>query len=254
MSRSALIVAALCVELAACSHRPAADYTVLHRYPHDTTAFTEGLLYHDGVLFESVGLYGSSDVRRVSLASGRVLAATPLAADRFGEGLALLHDRLYQLTWKSGIGYEYDPATLARVDSFHFAGQGWGLTTNDTSLIMSDGTDTLTFLDPTTFKPVRHLVVHDSDGLTIGALNELEYVRGTLYANEYETDWIVKIDPRSGLGRQFLDLSRLVPPADRGSSENVLNGIAFDPASGALLVTGKRWPTLYEIVPKPPPG
>lgn len=254
MRRAALLVAVLGVGLAACSHRSAADYTVLHRYPHDTAAFTEGLLYHDGVLFESIGLYGHSEVRRVSLTSGRVLAAMPLAADRFGEGLALLHGLLYQLTWKSGVGYEYDPTTLARVDSFHFARPGWGLTANDTLLIESDGTDTLVFLDPATFKPVRHLVVRDSTGLTIGALNELEYVHGTLYANEYETNWIVKIDPGTGRGRQLLDLSRLVPPADRGSSDNVLNGIAFDPASGALLVTGKRWPVLYEILPKGPPG
>lgn len=248
---SAFVLFLTCaLALAACEGPSThAGYTVVHRFPHDTAAFTEGLLYSDGVLYESIGLYGPSQVRREDLATGRVLAATPLAADRFGEGLALLHGTLYQLTWKSGIGYEYNAATLARTDSFHFAGQGWGLTTNDTLLIMSNGTDTLQFLNPTTFAIVRTLTAHDNDGLSLGALNELEYVNGELYANVYESNWIVRIDPQTGRVLQWLDMSALVPSTDRSSPDNVLNGIAYDASTGDLLVTGKRWPVLYEIRP-----
>ncbi len=231
-----------------------AGYTVIGHFPHDTAAFTEGLLYSGGSLYESIGLYGASEVRREDLTTGRVLAATPLAANRFGEGLALLHGTFYQLTWKSGIGYEYNATTLARTDSFHFAGQGWGLTTNDTLLIMSNGTDTLQFLNPSTFAIVRTLAVHDNDGLSLGSLNELEYVHGEIYANVYESNWIVRIDPQTGTVLQWLDMSALVPSADRSSPDNVLNGIAYDASTGDLLVTGKRWPVLYEIRPKSTSG
>jgi glutaminyl-peptide cyclotransferase len=241
----------LIVALAGCEHR-AADYVLVHRFPHDTAAFTEGLLYRDGVLYESVGLYGASQVRREDLSTGRVLASTALAADRFGEGLALFHGTLYQLTWKSGVGYEYDAKTLARTDSFHFAGQGWGLTSNDTSLIMSNGTDTLRYLDPRTLAVTRALVVRDTNGFTLSALNELEYVHGALYANVYQSTWIVRIDPATGRVRRWIDLSALVPRADVGAQDNVLNGIAYDDSTGDLLVTGKRWPVLYEIRPRGP--
>jgi glutaminyl-peptide cyclotransferase len=228
-----------------------ANYTVVHRFPHDTAAFTEGLLYSGDTLYESIGLYGRSQVRREDLATGRVLASAALASDRFGEGLALLHGKLYQLTWKSGVGYVYDARSLARVDSFHFAGQGWGLTTDGTVLIMDNGTDSLRFFDPATFATVRRITVHDK-GEPLSALNELEYVKGDLFANVYQSNWIVRIDPKTGNVLQWIDLTNLLPPDDRTPDTGVLNGIAFDPQTGDLLVTGKQWPALYEIHVTPP--
>ncbi|MGH7689787.1 MAG: glutaminyl-peptide cyclotransferase, partial [Gemmatimonadaceae bacterium] len=209
---------------------------------------TEGLLYSGGVLYESIGLYGRSQLRREDLATGRVLASVALAPDRFGEGLALLGGRLYQLTWKSHSGYVYASATLARVDSFAFPGEGWGMTTNGTALIMSDGSDSLRFFDPHTFATVRELHVR-SGGLPLKALNELEYVHGGIYANVYQSNWIVRVDPTSGNVTQWLDLSALVPAHDPDPANDVLNGIAFDAATGDLLVTGKKWPVLFDIHP-----
>ncbi len=245
-----LLAAGLAAAATACGRRDAAGYTVVHRYPHDTSAFTEGLLYSGGVLYESVGLYGRSEVRREALTTGRVLASTPLAPDRFGEGLALLGGRLYQLTWKSHVGYVYDAATLARVDSFAFPGQGWGMTTDGTALIMSDGSDSLRFFDPHTFATLRELHVR-SGGLPLKALNELEYVDGALYANVYQSNFIVRIDPASGDVTRWLDLGALVPAHDPDLADDVLNGIAYDAATGDLLVTGKRWPVLFAIRPDP---
>ncbi len=244
-----MLAACVMAALAACGRGEHADYTVVRRLPHDTSAFTEGLLYSGGVLYESIGLYGRSQVRREDPATGRVLAAVNLAANRFGEGLALLHGKLYQLTWKSGVGYVYDAATLARVDSFHFAGQGWGLTTDGRSLIMDNGSDSLRFLDPRTFATVRQVVVRDS-GLALKALNELEWVHGALYANVYQSNWIVRIDPKTGNVLRWYDLSALVPAHDPDPENDVLNGIAYDSATGDLLVTGKKWPVLYEIRPR----
>jgi len=237
------------IALAACSgtgRHESNGYEVIARYSHDTTAFTEGLLWADSVLYESTGLYGHSEIRRVDLRSGRVLAARALSPTRFGEGLALLDGHLYQLTWKSGVGYIYDVATLAPTDSFTFPGEGWGLTTDGAALIMSNGTDSLRFLDPKTFATVREIEVRDK-GLPLSALNELEYVHGELYANVYQSNWIVKINPMTGDVLQWFDLSALVPHPNQMSPDKVLNGIAFDPKTGDLLVTGKMWPVLYEI-------
>ena len=237
---------------AACSWHRGSSYHLVRSYPHDLTAFTEGLLYSNGVLFESTGLYGHSQLRRENLATGRVLAADTLPANRFGEGLALLHGKLYQLTWKSGTGYVYDARTLAPLDSFRFPGEGWGLTTDSTSLIMSNGSADLRYFDPVTFATQRTVTVTDN-GLPVTPLNELEYVRGELFANVYETNLIVRIDPASGHVLQWIDLTALVPPVEVGSAGNVLNGIAWEPASGDLLVTGKLWPKLFEIRVTPVP-
>jgi glutamine cyclotransferase len=247
---ASLLAAGLAAGAAACSHHEAAGYTVVRRYPHDTSAFTEGLLYSGNVLYESVGLYGRSQVRREDLTTGRVLASVPLAPDRFGEGLALRGGRLYQLTWKSHVGYVYDAATLARVDSFAFPGEGWGMTTDGSALIMSDGSDSLRFFDPHTFATLRELHVR-SGGLPLKALNELEYVDGTLFANVYQSNSIVRIDAASGNVTQWLDLSALVPAHDPDPANDVLNGIAYDAATGDLLVTGKKWPLLFAIRPDP---
>ena len=243
-TRVAFITALLAL---ACGGAEGADhdaFTVTATFAHDPTAYTQGLFWADSVLFESTGLYGHSDVRRVDLRSGRVLASRPLGADRFGEGLALLHGRLYQLTWESGVAYTYDPATLAPGDSFHYEGQGWGLTTDGKSLIMSDGSDSLRVVSPETFKVER--VVHVKyRGAPLKQLNELEYDRGDLLANVYQTNWVLRIDPATGDVRELLDFADLY--RDRSPKAEVMNGIALAPDGTQLLLTGKLWPKLFEV-------
>jgi len=237
------------VVVVACrGERTPASFEIVARYPHDQTAYTQGLLRVDSVLFESTGRYGRSELRRVDLKSGRVLASRPLAANRFGEGLALVKDRLYQLTWESGIAYTYDAATLAPRDSFPYPGQGWGLATDGTSLFMSDGSDSLRVLSPDKFAVQRVLHVK-YNGAPLYKLNEMEYVNGELLANVYESNWIVRIDPSSGEVRGVLDFADLFP--DRPQPAEVMNGIAIAPDSGQLLVTGKLWPTMFQVRLRP---
>lgn len=242
--RAALVVSLVLVA-SACSERPAATpYEVTARLPHDPKAYTQGLLFADGVLFESTGLYGHSTIRRVDLRSGRVLASRPLAADRFGEGLALVADRLYQLTWKEGTAYTYDTATLAPRDSFRYPGEGWGLTSDGTSLIMSDGSDSLRVLSPTTFQMQRviHVRYH---GAPLYQLNELEYLDGEILANVYQSSWVLRIDPVTGTVREAIDFADLYP--ERPATADVMNGIALAPDGHHLLLTGKLWPVLFEV-------
>lgn len=228
-----------------------APYEVTNRFPHDSTAYTQGLLWADSVLFESTGQYGHSDIRRVDLRSGRVLALRPLPADRFGEGLALLKGRLYQLTWKEGVAYTYDAATLAPRDSFHYAGEGWGLATDGTSLIMSDGSDSLRVLSPATFQVQR--VVHVRyNGSPMYQLNELEYVNGEVLANVYQSNWVLWINPGTGTVREAIDFADLYP--DRPPSAEVMNGIALAPDGRQLLLTGKLWPVLFQVRLRSPQG
>lgn len=224
-------------------HNPTA-YEVTARYPHDSTAYTQGLLWADGVLFESTGLNGRSDVRRVDLRSGRVLASRPLPADRFGEGLALLKGRLYQLTWKAGVAYTYDAATLAPRDSFSYPGEGWGLATDGTSLIMSDGSDSLRILSSKTFQVQRVVHVH-YNGAPLYQLNELEYVNGELLANVYQSNWVLRIDPATGDVRETIDFADLYP--ERPPYAEVMNGIALAPDGKQLLLTGKFWPVMFQV-------
>jgi len=221
-----------------------AAYEVTARYPHDSSAYTQGLLSVDTLLYESTGLYGHSDLRVVDLHSGRVLAARPLPADRFGEGLALFKGRLYQLTWKAGIAYTYNEATLAPGDSFHYAGEGWGLTTDGTSLIMSDGSDSLRFLSPETFQVQRVVHVRDK-GSPLYQLNELEYVNGEVLANVYQSNWVIRIDPATGNVRQTIDFAGLY--TDRPPYADVMNGIALSPDGKQLLLTGKLWPVMFQV-------
>jgi glutamine cyclotransferase len=229
-------------------HREPAQFDVTDRFPHDPTAYTEGLLWADSVLFESTGLNGHSEVRRLDLKSGRVLASRALTKDRFGEGLALLNGRLYQLTWKSEIAYTYDAATLAPRDSFHYSGEGWGLTTDGTSLIMSDGSDSLRFLSPAAFQVQRvvHVRYH---GAPVVQLNELEYVHGDILANVYRTNRVVRIDAATGDVREALDFADLYP--DRAGSAEVMNGIAVAPDGVQLLLTGKQWPVMFQVRLRP---
>ena len=225
-------------------------FDVIARFPHDTNAYTQGLVLENGILYESTGRYGYSDLRRVNLKSGRVRKSVSLPHNRFGEGLALLDGRLYMLTWESHIAYVYDAGTLALVDSLAYAGEGWGLATDGRSLIMSDGSDSLRFLSPKTGAVER--VVHVTrDRSPLSKLNELEYVDGELLANVYESDWMARIDPATGVTRELVDLADVYPRRKRRDADDVMNGIARGPEAGTLLVTGKMWPTVYHIRLRP---
>ena len=224
------------------------DYTyrVVAHYPHDTSAFTQGLLMADGKLLESTGGYGTSTIRIVHLESGRVLRRQELPDNRFGEGLALAGGRLYQLTWKAGTVIVRDPVTLDAIGEFRYSGEGWGLATLGDELVMSDGTAELRFLDAGSFRERRRVEVRDGE-LPITGLNELELVEGHVWANVWPTDRIAIIDPADGRVRAWLDLSGILPVVMRGPRADVLNGIAYDLDSRRLFVTGKNWPRLFEI-------
>jgi len=224
---------------------PVYSFRVIYTYPHDREAFTQGLAYHNGYLYEGTGLRGRSSLRRVELERGKVLQLHPLEQEFFGEGIAILRDRLYQLTWQSGQGFIYDWQTFEPLGTWQYDGEGWGLTHDGTHLIMSDGTSMLRFLDPDTLQVVRQVEVRARSGPVV-RLNELEYVRGEVYANIWRTDRIARIDPRSGVVVGWIDLSGLLAEEDRRGVD-VLNGIAYDAESGRLFVTGKLWPKLFEI-------
>ena len=240
------LVLGLASSLARCGRSPDAEpFQIVARYPHDPTAYTQGLVYADGVLFESTGRHGHSQLRRVDLRTGRVLASVALSADRFGEGLALFRGRLYQLTWKEGVAYVYDAVTLARVDSLRYPGEGWGLATDGESLIMSDGSDSLRVVTAATFAVQR--VVHVRyRGAPLRYINALDYVGGELLANVYRSDWILRIDPRTGEVRELYDCADLYPKRHRPASADVMNGIATAD-SGQFLLTGKLWPVMFRV-------
>ncbi len=225
-------------------------------FPHDTSAFTEGLLLHNGLLLESTGLEGRSDVREVEMATGRTRRRVSLTATLFGEGIAVVENRLYQLTWQTGRGFVYDAASFAPLDSFSFAGEGWGLTSDGTQLYLSDGSDHIRVIAPDGFRPLRVIAVTES-GRPVWMLNELEWVCGELWANVYLTDLIARIDPRTGIIRGWIDLSQLQPAADRDALRRrggVANGIAVDTVRHRVFVTGKLWPRLYAFdLPSPSP-
>lgn len=226
-------------------------FDVIAQWPHDSQAYTQGLVWDDSVLLESTGLYGKSELRRVDLNTGRVLSFTALAANRFGEGIARVGSRLFQLTWESNVGYVYDADTFAPIDSFTYSGEGWGLATDGVSLIMSDGSDSLRYMSPETF--VTERVVHvKHQGNPLRKLNELEFVNGEILANVYETDWLARIDPATGVVLQLVDFASLYPKGDRPYGTDVFNGIAKGPEPGTLLVTGKLWPVLFTVRLKEP--
>ena len=215
-------------------------------FPHDTASFTEGLLYDHGVLFESTGMYRESKLRKIDLVSGRVLAQIRLTDAYFGEGLALLRGELFQLTYKEGRCFVYDAATLEKKRELRYDGEGWGLTTDGTRFIMSDGSPVLTFRDATTFAPLKTVTVLGASG-PIANINELEWVNGFLLANVWETNVIVRIDLESGRIVQTIDLAYLPEPRRGATEDDVLNGIAWDDAGGRLFVTGKRWSHVFQI-------
>jgi glutamine cyclotransferase len=225
----------------------AADgYRVVHTYPHDPQAYTQGLLYEDGFLYESTGLNGRSSLRMVDLETGQVLQRADVPEKYFAEGLAPWGSTLIQLTWQSHVAFVYDRFSFRLLHTFSYEGEGWGLTQDGRNLIMSDGTATLRFFDPRTFHEVRRIVVNDH-GSQVTQLNELEYVRGEIYANVWHTDRIARISPSSGRVLGWIDLAGLLPDDQRSDPEAVLNGIAYDAAHDRLFVTGKLWPMLFEI-------
>ena len=222
------------------------SYEILNTLPHDPTCYTQGLVIHEGIFYESCGLYGQSSLRKVEPTSGIVQAESDLSANYFAEGLVLLDGKLYQLTWQENTGFVYGASTLEPISTFHYQTQGWGLTTDGSALILSDGSNTLYWLDPGSMQVLRQVNV-SYEGQPVEYLNELEYINGTLFANIYLTDTIVAIDPKDGRVISLIDLTGLRPEQNLTMQGEVLNGIAYDDQNDKLYVTGKNWPNLYEI-------
>lgn len=225
---------------------PKYGYQIVNIWPHDSNAFTQGLILVDGKLLESTGQEGSSSLRRIELETGKILEKVEVPLPYFAEGITVLNGKIYQLTWLHELGFIYDLQTLERVGDFKYHGEGWGLTTDGTSLIMSDGSNRIRFIDPSNFRVTKTINV--VDGATpVNNLNELEFVQGDIYANVWHEDRIAVVDPQNGRVKAWIDLRGLMPAEDLQDEEAVLNGIAYDPASSRLFVTGKLWPRLFEI-------
>ena len=225
---------------------PIYTYNVVSTYPHDRNAFTQGLVFEDGVLYEGTGGFGHSTLRRVELETGDILQIRELSAQFFGEGITIYKDKIIQLTWQSNIGFVYDKNSFELLQEFNYSTEGWGITHDGTRLIISDGTSTLHFLDPQTFEEIGQLGVFDNDG-PVTRLNELEYIQGEIYANVWQTDWVARIAPETGRVIGWVELGGLLTPEDRSEPVDVLNGIAYDAMTARLFVTGKLWPKLFEI-------
>jgi len=234
--------------------RTAVDgYKVVKAYPHDPNAYTQGLIFRDGVLYESTGLNGRSSLRKVKLETGEVLQQLPIPPDYFAEGLAEWKGQLVKLTWQNNVAFVYDRATFKRQRTFNYPGEGWGLAEDATGFVLSDGSAHLRFMDPNTFAEVRRVTVMDG-GTTIDQLNELEVVNGEVWANVWHTNRIARISPKTGKVVGWIDLSGLMAGGYRLDAEAVLNGIAYDAANRRLFVTGKLWPKLFEIAIVPARG
>ena len=227
------------------SATPVQRYRVVNVYPHDRGAFTQGIVFADGVLYEGTGLAGQSSIRKVRLETGEVLQIRRIDPELFGEGITAWGDTLVELTWQSEVGFVYDRTTFRPLRRFRYTGEGWGLTHDGRHLIMSDGSATLRYLDPRTFAEVKRLTVRDA-GRPVLNLNELEWVRGEILANVWQTDRIARISPSDGRVSAWIDLRGLLDPRD-AAGVDVLNGIAYDAARDRLFVTGKLWPKLFEI-------
>jgi glutaminyl-peptide cyclotransferase len=228
------------------SSTPVYAYKVVHAYPHDPNAFTQGLIYLNGFLYESTGLYGRSTLRMVELSTGRVIRQDVVPAQYFAEGLTNWKSNLLQLTWKAGEAFEYDLFSFQRERDFRYSGEGWGLTEDGRELIMSDGSADLRMLDPNNFREISRVHITDG-GAPVTELNELEWVRGEVYANIWQTDRIARISLKTGKVLSWIDCTGLLPASDRTGHEDVLNGIAYDSQHDRLFLTGKLWPKLFEI-------
>ena len=221
-------------------------YKIIKSYPHDIKAFTQGLVFENGTLYEGTGLNGQSSLRKVELETGKILQIRNLSSEFFGEGVTIFGDRIIQLTWRSNVGFVYDIDTFELIEEFNYFTEGWGLTHDGTNLILSDGTATLYFLDPKTFVVIDQIDVFDYNGPVV-RLNELEYINGEIYANVWQTDRIAMISPSSGRVTGWINLGGLLDNEVTSGSAGVLNGIAYDSEFERLVVTGKFWPKLFEI-------
>jgi glutamine cyclotransferase len=221
-------------------------YKVIHTYPHDREAFTQGLIYDKGILFEGTGQKTGSTLREVELATGAVIRQHNLDASLFGEGIALYNDRIYQVTWENKVGFMYDKSTFKVINKIYYSTQGWGLTAMDDKIVMSDGTNILYFFEPEMFTVVSRVEVYDNEK-KLDSLNELEYIDGEIWANIWMSDQIARIDPSSGKVLAYIDLKGILPESERNPDTDVLNGIAWDKEGKRIFVTGKKWPKLYEI-------
>ncbi len=249
--------------LAGCSRQPShssdmipvLEYKVIRQYPHNPDFWTQGLVFDNGFLYEGTGQYGHSAIHKIATSTGQILQSRHLDAEYFGEGITILGNRLIQLTWTSHVGFVYDKDSFSLLEEFEYDTEGWGLTHDGKDLILSDGTDRLYWLDAKTFSLLRELSV-TAGGIPIGDLNELEYVDGAILANVWNTDRIARIDPQSGKVTAWIDLTGIFSPQSSARPVDVLNGIAHNPSTGRLYVTGKLWPVLFEIeiITKPPPS
>ena len=225
---------------------PIYGYEVVHVFPHDRNAFTQGLVFNEGRLLESTGEVGHSSLRRVGLDDGNILQKVDVPRPYFAEGITLLKGKIYQLTWQQQLGFIYDALTFEKIGQFNYTGEGWGLATDGQSLILSDGSNRIRFINPETLQVTRTIAV--LDGKTpVTELNELEYVQGEIFANIWHADQIARINPQTGAVVGWISLAGLLKPGEVEDEEAVLNGIAYDQASGRLFVTGKLWPKLFEI-------
>jgi glutamine cyclotransferase len=222
------------------------SYEVVNTYPHDTGAFTQGLEYYNGELYESTGLNGKSSLRRVELTTGKVLQKIDIDKQYFGEGMTIFGGKIYMITYQTHVGFIYDLKTFKQIGSWQYEGEGWGLTNDGTNIIMSNGTNKINYLDPQTLTIVKTLEVTDENYL-VERLNELEYIGGEIYANIWTTDRVARIDPATGKVNSWVDLSGLLSPQERTERVDVLNGIAYDKKGDRIFVTGKLWPKLFEI-------
>jgi glutamine cyclotransferase len=225
---------------------PLYTYKIVNTYPHDRNAFTQGLVFEDGILYEGTGLHGQSTLRKVELETGDILRILTLPAQFFGEGVTIYGNKLIQLTWQFNVGFIYDKESFELLQEFNYSTEGWGITHDGKRLIMSDGTSTLHFLDPETFQEIGQIEVYDRNG-PVTKLNELEYVQGEIYANIWKTDRVARIAPLTGQVMGWIELKNILSPEDRNHRVDALNGIAYDAKNDRLFVTGKFWPKIIEI-------
>ena len=225
---------------------PIATITIINIFPHDPESFTQGLVYHQGYLYESAGLYGKSALKKMDIKSGKAIKIVRLGDQYFGEGMAILGNNIYQLTWQNQTGFIYDLTSFQAKGEFSYTGEGWGLTSDGKSLILSSGTAFISYLNPKTYKVIRKIKVRDGD-IPVNNLNELEYIRGEIWANVFMEDVIVRISPQTGKVLGWIDLSQLKALLPRSETRDVLNGIAYDAEGDRIFITGKFWPKLFEI-------
>jgi glutaminyl-peptide cyclotransferase len=232
--------------LTAAAQTPEYGYQVIHAYAHDPNAFTQGLEYRAGYLYEGTGLKGRSSLRKVQLETGKVLQEIDIDPQYFGEGITVLNQKIMELTWQAETGFVYDQSTFRRLQTYNYPGEGWGLANDGQNIYMSDGTAQIRIWDPFTLQEKRRITVHDA-GRPVMNLNELEWVRGEIYANIWQTDRIARISPVDGRVLGWIDMAGILPASERTGNEDVLNGIAYDVLGNRLFVTGKLWPKLFEI-------